>query len=373
MKIIHISDLHLGKRLHELSLIPEQEHILGQITDIARAESPDCVVIAGDVYDRAVPSAEAVTLFDRFLTSLADMELPVLLISGNHDSPERLAFGSEIMKKRNIFLSPVYDGTVEPVILRDSFGEVRFYLLPFIRPSSGKRLFPDANIENCTDIINAAVEKMCIDTSVRNVIVAHQFVTGASLSDSEELSVGGAENVDASAFDAFDYAALGHIHNPQNLGSERIRYCGTPLKYSFSEASREKSVTIAELAEKGSLTVRTVPLKPIHDLREIKGNFRDIAELPASEDYLHIILTDEDDIPDAMDRLRMRFNNLLWLSYDNMRTRASGSIGQLTAVRERSPEEIFSDFFSQRNGSDMSEEQSEYIRSLISEIWEGDK
>ena len=278
MKFIHLSDLHLGKRVNEISMTDDQSYILTQIIDIINAEHPDAVVIAGDVYDKSVPPAEAVTLFDGFLCRLAERKLPVLIISGNHDSPERLAFGGRLMEGAGIHLSPVYDGKVEPVTLSDSHGDVHFWLLPFVKPAHVKRYFPDAGIESYTDALRTAVEHMGVDFTARNVLVTHQFVTGAATCESEEISVGGSDNVDISVFGGFDYVALGHLHGPQNILSNRIRYCGTPLKYSFSEAGHHKSVTVVELGEKGSLHLQTIPLNPRHDLREIRGTFAELTD-----------------------------------------------------------------------------------------------
>ncbi|MBQ2159762.1 MAG: exonuclease SbcCD subunit D, partial [Oscillospiraceae bacterium] len=219
MKLIHLSDLHLGKRVNEFSMTEDQEYILKRILNVIDAESPDGVLIAGDVYDKSVPSAEAVALFDEFLVRLAARGLKVFVISGNHDSPERIAFGSRIMEKGGVYLSPVYNGKVEPIRLEDDFGEVDLYLLPFVKPAHVRRYREDAGIQTYTDAVRCAVEDMQIDPSKRNVLVTHQFVTGASRSDSEERSVGGSDNVDAEVFGAFDYVALGHIHSPQNCGS----------------------------------------------------------------------------------------------------------------------------------------------------------
>ena len=281
MKLIHLSDLHLGKRVNEFSMLEDQAYILMKILNVIDDEQPDAVLIAGDVYDKTVPSAEAVELFDDFLVRLASRSfrgrsLQIFVISGNHDSPERLAFGGRLMDARGVHLSPVYSGSVKPVTLSDEFGPVNIYMLPFVKPVTVRRFFPDAKIENYTDAIAAAVGSMGIDTSGRNVLIAHQFVTGAERSESEDVSVGGMDNVDVTVFDGFDYVALGHIHGPQNIGSERVRYCGTPLKYSFSEAAHRKSVTVVELGEKGSLAVRTVPLIPKRDMVDLRGRYDEL-------------------------------------------------------------------------------------------------
>ena len=275
MKLLHLSDLHLGKRIKNFPLLEDQAYILQAILEILDAERPDAVLIAGDVYDRATPSTEAVELLDRFLVSLAERGLPVLLISGNHDSPERLAFGAQFLEKSRIFISPVYNGTVTPVTLEDEYGPVDFYLLPFLKPLHVRRCFPEEPVESYTEAVACAVSHMNLDPSRRNVLITHQFVTGAERCDSEEVSVGGSDNVDAVVFAPFDYVALGHLHGPQNIGDDRIRYCGTPLKYSFSESRQKKSVTLVELSAKGQRTVRTVPLTPRRDMVERRGCFQD--------------------------------------------------------------------------------------------------
>ena len=374
MKFIHLSDLHLGKRVNEISMTDDQSYILAQIIDIIDAEQPDAVVIAGDVYDKSVPPAEAVTLFDGFLCRLAERSLPVLIISGNHDSPERLAFGGRLMEGAGIHLSPVYNGKVEPVTLSDSRGEVHFWLLPFVKPAHVKRYFPDAGIESYTDALRTAVENMSVDFTARNVLVTHQFVTGAATCESEEISVGGSDNVDADLFDGFDYVALGHLHGPQNIGSNRIRYCGTPLKYSFSEAGHHKSVTVVELGEKGSLHLQTIPLIPRHDLREMRGAFTsltDKAQNAPSDDYLHIILTDEEDVPEAVGRLRVIYPNLMKLSYDNTRTRTNRVIDAAEDVKRKPPLELFAELYEKQNNQPMSEVQRAYVQELVESIQEG--
>ena len=375
MKLLHLSDLHLGKRVNEVSMLDEQDYILRQILELADTERPDALVIAGDVYDKSFPSGEAVTLFDDFLVRLAKRRVPVLLISGNHDSPERLAFGSRLLDASGIHISPVYSGSVSPVTLQDAYGPVHFWLLPFLKPAHVKRFFPDEVIEGYTDAIRAAIAHMDVDFSGRNVLITHQFVTGASTCESEELSVGGADNVDASVFDGFDYVALGHIHGPQNIGSNRIRYCGTPLKYSFSEASHNKSVTVVSLGEKGDLHLQLCPLYPKHDLREIRGSFaeltnRDFYVGTATDDYLHIILTDEEDVPEAVGKLRRIYPNLMKLSYDNTRTRADHIIDAAADVQQKTSLQLFEELYELQNNQPMSEEQRDFAQNLIERIRE---
>ena len=380
MKLIHLSDLHLGKRVNEFSMLEDQAYILMKILNVIDDEQPDAVLIAGDVYDKTVPSAEAVELFDDFLVRLASRSfrgrsLQIFVISGNHDSPERIAFGSRLLDRSGVHLSPVYHGDVEPVVLEDQFGPVCIYMLPFIKPTHVRRYYPDEGIETYSEAVRTAVAKMGVDRSVRNVLVTHQFVTGATRSESEEISVGGSDNVDAQAFDDFDYVALGHIHGPQDIDSPKIRYCGTPLKYSFSEAEHIKSVTVAELEEKGTLHVRTVPLVPKHDMRVLQGSYMELTARPnyigtAVDDYLHIILTDEEEIPEAMNRLRVIYPNVMKLSYDNRRTRSLNTVGGAEEVERKSPLELFEELYEKQNGTPLSEEQTAYVMALMENIWE---
>lgn len=371
MKFFHLSDLHLGKRLNEFSMTADQAYILDQILALAEEEQPDAVVIAGDVYDKAVPSAEAVSLFDEFLVRLARRNLSVFVISGNHDSPERIAFGSRLLDAAGIHLSPVYNGTVEPVTLRDEFGPVDFYLLPFVKPLHVRRFYPDEPVDTYTQALAAAVSHMALDKTRRNVLVTHQFVTGAARSDSEELSVGGADNVDGAVFEEFDYVALGHIHSPQHCGSEKLRYCGTPLKYSFSEAKDQKSVTVVELKEKGSLTIRTLPLTPLHELTELKGSFQELTDPAFYEnttrqtDYVHLTLTDEEDIPDAVGKLRLIYQGLMKLDYDNTRTRSNQEITGAEIARTQSPLELFASFYELQNNQPMTAQQLVFLEELL--------
>ena len=375
MKLFHLSDLHLGKRLMEASFLEDQAYILAQVLDRVDAERPDALILAGDIYDKAVPPAEAVTLLDDFIWRLSERGTQVFIISGNHDSPERIAFGSRLMDAGGIHLSPVYDGTLAPITLTDAHGPVHFYMLPFIKPAHVRRFFPDDAAESYTDAVRTALSAAAPDFSVRNVLITHQFITGASRSDSEELSVGGSDNVDVSVFDGFDYVALGHIHSPQHILRETVRYSGTPLKYSFSEAAQEKSITVVTLGKKGDVSVGTIPLVPRHDLRCLTGSYEALTlranyEGTAVDDYLFITLTDEDDIPDAAAKLRVIYPNLLRLAYDNRRTRAAGITEADTEAEQLSPFELFTRFYEKQNDSPLSEEQSDLVKELIEKIWE---
>ena len=378
MKFLHLSDLHLGKRVNEFSMLEDQIHILSAVLEIADREKPDGVIIAGDVYDKAIPPAEAVELFDDFLCALSRRGLSVFVISGNHDSPERIAFGGRLMEGSGVHLSPVYHGKVEPILLQDEWGEVAVYLLPFVKPAHVRRFFPDAQIESYTDALAVAIDAMTVDDTRRNLIVTHQFVTGASRSESETVSVGGADNVDSSVFDAFDYVALGHIHGPQKMGRETVRYCGTPLKYSFSEAGHKKSVTVVELRQKGEVCVTALPRTPKRDLREIRGTYMELTDRrnyagTATEDYLHITLTDEEDVPDAVGKLRAVYPNLMKLDYDNTRTRTTGEILGAEQVERKSPLELFAELYEKQNNRPMGDEQRSFAQELIEKIWEGEE
>ena len=376
MKLIHLSDLHLGKRVNEFSMVEDQAFILKRILAVLDDEQPDAVLIAGDVYDKSVPSAEAVQLLESFLYSLVKRKLQVFVISGNHDSPERLSFASKLIDASGVHLSPVYDGAVAPMTLTDEYGPVNIYMLPFLKPAHVRRFLPDEEIGSYTDALRLAVNAMGIDTAQRNVLITHQFVTGAQRSESEDISVGGADNVDASVFDSFDYVALGHIHGPQNIdGNTRIRYCGTPLKYSFSEAKHVKSVTVVTLAEKGNVDIRTVPLTPKHDMRELRGTYMELTakanyEGTATDDYLHITLTDEEDIPDVIGKLRVIYPNLMKLDYDNRRTRSNAALNAAEDIESKTPLELFNAFYEMQNGSPLSEEQKRFSEELIETIWE---
>ena len=375
MIVVHLSDLHLGKRVNGFSMLEDQRYILERILTVIDDEKPQAVVIAGDVYDKPVPPAEAVELFDDFLVKLSHRKITVFVISGNHDSPERLAFAARLMQGSGVHMAPVYNAMVQPFFLEDEFGPVGFYCLPFLKPAHVRRFFPGEAIESYTDALRTAVNDLRADVKTRNVLITHQFVTGAAVCDSETVSVGGTDNGDAAVFDGFDYVALGHIHGPQSVGRQTLRYCGTPLKYSFSEANHKKSVTVVELRQKGSVAVRTVPLTPLRELREIRGSYEELTlranyQGSNTEDYLHVTLTDEEDVPNALDRLRTIYPNIMKLDYDNTRTRAAQWIPDQTEMEHKSELELFQDFYAQQNGKPMSREQSDYCSRLIEQLRE---
>lgn len=375
MKLVHLSDLHLGKRLNEFSLLEDQRYILEEICRILRREQPDAVLIAGDIYDKSIPSAEAVQLFDDFLSRLAAMKLIVLLISGNHDSPERVSFGASLMQRSQVYIAPVFDGIISPVTLHDQYGEVQCYLLPFVRPAHVRVHYPDEEINDYQDAVRVVLEHIPLDTTVRNLLVTHQFVAGASLCEAQEREIGGTDQISAALFEAFDYTALGHIHRPQHIGSETIRYCGSPLQYSLSEIGYTKSITAVEMGEKGTIAVREIPLCPLRKLRKIRGTYLELTEKKNYEntntdDYLHITLTDEADVPDAVGKLRTIYPNLIQLDYDNHRTRTNQQISSAGNIQEQKPFDLFAALYEQQNNQPMNDIQQSFLQKLIDEIWE---
>lgn len=378
MKFMHLSDLHLGKKVNGYSMIEDQKYIINNILEIIDNENIESVIIAGDVYDKSVPPVDAVELFNDFLEELENRNLYVFIISGNHDSPERIAFGNSFMRKSKIFFSPVYNGEISEIELNDEYGKINVWMLPFIKPLNVRKVYEDKVINTYNDAVKTVIDNLKIDTNERNIMITHQFVTGAERTDSEEISVGGSDNIDVSNFDKFDYTALGHIHRPQNCKSERVRYSGTPLKYSFSEAKDKKSATIIDIKEKNNISIKTVPFKPLRDMVEIKGKYNDIMRLDFykdtsyREDYMHIILTDEEDIPDVITKLRAVYHNIMKVDYDNMRTRSSNKIKEIENIESFSPFELFSDFYKQQNNQSMNEEQNNYIKNTIEEIWGND-
>lgn len=374
MRLLHCSDLHLGKRVHECSMTEEQRHILKQIASIAVAQQVDGIIIAGDLYDKLVPSIEAVGLLDEFLTSLWEQHLPVYLISGNHDSPERLSFGTQLLEQNDVYLAGVFTGKAQHLSLQDAYGALELYLLPFIKPAVVRSFYPEESIETYEDAVRVALSHSHIDPQKRNVLVAHQFVTNngrePERSDSETLSVGALDQVDVSLFDGFDYVALGHIHGPQKIGRETVRYCGSPLKYSFSEWRHKKSVTIVELKEKGIVLLEQVPLQPIHDLREIRGTLSSLLqpEVVAQgdpQDYLRVILTDEIPPYDPLGQLRQVYPNLLRLDFERNEAAAMESITAAQDVEEKTIMELFSDFYEMANDRSMNEAE----RAVMEQIW----
>lgn len=376
MKILHLSDLHFGKRLNNFSLLEDQYHVNRQIFKLAKDTHIEAVIIAGDVFDRQIPSAGAVQLFDDFLNFWAELNLPVFIISGNHDSAERLSFGAHIFSQNNIYISPVYNGQIKPISLNDAYGKINFYLLPFIKPATVRPFFPDEKINSYTEAVQTVLNNLPLNKDERNILIAHQFVTGAVLSDSEEIVVGGLDNVDAHVFDAFDYVALGHIHTPQTILRDSIRYCGTLLKYSFSEANQQKCATVIDIKAKGQMDITAYPVKPLHDMRKIKGTYAELTDRQNyigtdTDDYILATLTDEEDVPDAIGRLRSIYPNIMQLDYDNIRTRTRNNIEAVDINTAKAPLELFGEFYKLQNNQPLNETQSQIMQDLIAAIWEG--
>ena len=375
MKLMHLSDLHLGKLVNGFSMLEDQKYILEQILTMAQEERPDGVLLAGDIYDKRVPAAEAVGVLDWFLTRLAE-SCPVFVISGNHDSAERLAFGGRLLTAAGVYMSPVYDGSVGTVELRDEYGPVYIHLLPFLKPVQVRRFFPEQEIVNYTDAVRTALSGIDLSDGERHVLVTHQLVTGALRCDSEELSIGGSETVDAEVFNGFDYVALGHLHGPQRAGGEHIRYCGTPLKYSFSEVSHHKSVTMVTLGEKGDVQIGTRPLVPLRDLREIRGTYQELMARSYYQDsglpecYLRVVLTDEEDVPEALHRMRVVYPYIMKLDYDNTRTRSHQNPLDTQVDARKTPMELFRQLYETQNNQPMSENQEQFLARLVEAIWE---
>lgn len=370
MRLLHLSDLHLGKRVHEYSMLSEQRHVLAQIMQLARAERVDVVCIAGDVYDKSVPPGDAVRVLDDFLTQLVDSGLPVLLISGNHDSPERLSFLGGLLHARGLYIESVYAGKAKRVTLKDAQGDVDFYLLPYVKPAKAAPFFEGEEIESYEDAVRLSLAASEIDPARRNVLLAHQLFTfsgeAALRTDSESLSIGGVENVDVQMLEAFDYVALGHLHRAQRVGRESIRYAGSPLKYSFSEASGDKSVTIVDLGEKGEVAVRLLPLTPLHDMREIRGPIAALLEAAKepSYDYIRAILTDTGEVHDALARLRHVYPNLMRLDFERQGTETLQAPDEQT-ISAQTPQALFEAFFVDQRGSDMTAAQREILREVL--------
>ena len=375
MRFLHLADLHIGKRVNGFSMIEDQKFVFEQVYSVIENEKIDGIIMAGDIYDKPVPSSEAVKLFDEMLTRLVSMDLPIFVISGNHDSAERIGFGSDILSAAKVYMSRVYNGNLQKIELEDDYGKINVYLLPFIKPATVKNIYKEAEIKDYDDALAYVLNQEKIDETKRNVIVSHQFVTGAMRSESEEVSVGGLDNVSVENYDAFDYVALGHIHRAQQMGRESARYAGTLLKYSFSEENHNKSMTIVDLKEKGNIEIKEIPVKPLHDLKTIKGKFSKITseefykELK-KEDYYRAVLTDEEDILNAIGKLKNIYPNLMSMEYDNTRTRSYSVVDNVETGETKSPLDYFEEFFEKQNGRKMSEKQRDYLLEILGEAKE---
>lgn len=380
MKVLHVSDLHIGKRVNGMSMLDDQRYILRQILDIAEKRQVSVLLIAGDVYDKASPSAEAVTVFDAFLTDVVAAGLHVLAIPGNHDSAERIAYAQGLLEKQGVCLPPVYAGKVERVELEDEHGPVEFWLLPFLKPGDVRRFFPDEEIgDDYSAALRAVLDACAIDQGKRNVVLSHQLVTAYGTAPDradDEIKLGGMDNVDVSVYDAFDYVALGHVHRPQRVGRDTVRYSGSPLKYSFSEARYGKSVALVELGEKKPgddvgecVSFELIPLVPLHDVREVRGTLADVLAMGAESDYLHITLSDEHPQLDAMAKIHEVFPNAMMLDYDNVTVLIDRPQTQLTADPDSMDTlDLFSTFYESQVGNPLDDEQRAFARKLIAKV-----
>lgn len=377
MRLLHLGDLHLGKSLGDFDLIEDQKYMLDQILELIRERGVDSVLIAGDIYDKAIPSEAAMNLLDYFLCCLAQAGVKTYMISGNHDSDDRLNFGSSLFRVNQIYISAVYDGTLPKYTARDEYGEVNFYLMPFVKASQVRHFYPNETIENYDDAVRLIIDHAQIDPTVRNVILAHQFVTGRSedpaLGGSEcagTVSVGLVEKIGYDCFDAFDYAALGHIHSPQYVGREEVRYSGSPLKYSLSEVNNEKFVPIVTLGAKGDVDIDLVPLKPMRDMRHIRGTLEQLLSrenVTDTNDFIYATLTDEEIINDAMGIFQQVYPNTVKIDYDNSHTRAIEQVDINNVVADRSFHELIGDFYKLMYQCDISEEEMDYMRMIARE------
>lgn len=372
MRFAHLSDLHIGKRVNGFSMIEDQKYILNQVIEIIKREEVEAVILAGDIYDKTIPSAEAVQVLDDFLIQLSNLNLPIFVISGNHDSAERLSFGARVLRKSQIYISELYNGEITPITLEDEYGKIHVYLMPFLKPALVRQALGREEIVTYQDAVEMAIHQIPLKEEDRNILVAHQFVIGASKSDSEEVSVGGLDQISHTLFESFDYTALGHIHGPQHIGKETIRYCGTPLKYSFSEEAHTKSVTIIDLEQKGKTTIRMVPLIPMRDMRKIRGKYEEIinqalADNRSLEDYIQITLTDEEDVLNGLENLRKIYPNIMRFEYDNKRTREQNELTNTVIIEQRSELELFEEFYFLQNNQEISKEQRELIQAIIEE------
>lgn len=377
MKIMHLSDLHLGKSILEQSLIVDQEYILNQIIDIIKEKCIDIVLIVGDVYDKGIPNVDAVRLFSSFLTRLYKLKVKVLVISGNHDSKDRLSFGNELFVDNGVYIEGIFSGELKKVTFNDDNGNLNVYMLPFIKPADVRRYYSDIQIDSYDDAVRCIINNTKIDKNERNIIMVHQFVTAGGVDvercESESLSLGGIDNIDVSIFDGFDYVAMGHIHKGQKLMKDTVRYSGSPLKYSFSEVNHRKSVPVIELNDKGNINVELVDLVPLRDMKIIKGSMEELLSkdfIKNIEDYISVVLTDEDYIMDAIGKLRSVYKNILRLEYDNKRTSGymlNDSKDNID-VKILSEIELFSKFYEIQNNIEISDEKRSIVEQTIEEI-----
>lgn len=380
MKFIHLADLHLGKRVNEFSMLEDQKYVLAQVIALADEEQAEGLLIAGDIYDRQVPPIEAVKLFDDFLTKMSQRGVPVYMIGGNHDSIERVSFGARLMSGSGIYMATEYDGTVDKVTVQDAYGAIDIWLLPFIKPAQVRAVWGEEAemIKTYQDAVSFVMDRLVRDEKRRNILLAHQFVAGGTVCDSEEHAVGGLDQVDVSCFGGFDYVALGHLHGAQQAGTDTVRYAGTLLKYSFSEVNHKKNITVVNLREKGNVEIYTKPVSPLHEMRQIRGSYAEVTnranyENTDTKDYVRITLTDEEDVFDAIGKLRTIYPNLMKLDYDNTRTRQDRAVTVPGEETKKDPLTLTEELFFMQNNRLMSDAQRDYMREIIRRVWEEER
>lgn len=371
MKFLHLADLHLGKRLNDVSLLQDQIELLDQVERIAGERRVDAMLIAGDVYQKASPPSEAMAAFDGFITRLCALGIKVFIISGNHDSPQRISYLGSLLQKSGVYVSEAFDGRLQQVVLQDEYGDITVSLLPFVRPIQVRPFFPEEKLDTYQQAVRAVLRGSPVDISRRNVLVCHQFVTGAETCDSEELAVGGLDHIDASVFDAFDYVALGHIHKPQRCTRDTLRYAGSLMKYSFSEVRHQKSVTLVELGRKGEVRVSAVPLNAPHDMRLVEGTLDEVMAMPYSEDYVWVTLHDELPPPDARVTVSTVFPNMMKFSIVNAKTKMDFDVVAKETMENKSPQQLFEDFYRlQNNDQPPSPRHMKILQDLLKELEE---
>lgn len=369
MKFMHLSDLHIGKRLNDISLLEDQAYALDRVFELAMSENVDGVLIAGDVYQKASPQAEAMTVFDAFLTRLSKAGKRVYVISGNHDSDRRISYFAHFLKNSGVYVSEAFDGTLQKAEVSDEYGKINIHLLPFLRPTSVKRFFPEEEIVSYEDAVRCVFRHSPIDETERNILICHQLVTGAETCDSEEEAVGGLDNISPSVFDGFDYVALGHIHKPQRAGRERMRYAGSLLKYSLSEKDHKKSICIIDMKEKGNVSVELFPIDTIRDVREVRGEMDELLKMPYSEDYVRCVITDELPPPDARVTLSTVFPNMIKFSIENSKTQVEMDVSQGNDIENKTVMDLFKEFYGLQNGGQApSDEHISVIEEILKEM-----
>ena len=378
MKILHLADLHLGKILQEQSFLEDQKYMLNKIIEKIKEENIETILISGDIYDRSIPPTEAVDLLDEFLNVLIrELKRKVFIIAGNHDSKERLGFGNKIFEEEGLYISSKYDGKLKKVELEDEYGKLNIYMLPFVKPVEVKQYFDDEQF-GYDEMIHKIIEKEEINTNERNIILTHQFVTArgeeVERTDSEVLSLGGTDNVDVSNYDKFDYVAIGHVHRPQRIGRDTARYAGTMLKYSFSEIYKDKQATILTISKNKQISLSHHLLKPLRDMREMECSLESLlkrkCEIGNEEDYMHVILTDEEQILDAIGKVRTVYPNVMQISFKNRRHMMQYETIQMkeNQIADQNPMELFEQFYKMQNHIDLDEKRAQMAISIFEEV-----